>query len=109
METITFTATFTFPKESVLNFAEFMGYQNKIIEEVRENDTAISTHKEVDNPESAFDFIARLAKEHNELFVTKWADFLVEAEVQKQIGIIKPQLEQQIVQPVKDAIQVTYM
>ena len=95
METITFTATFTFPRSSIIGFAKFLGYP----------DTAITTDGV---PEEVFDFIARLAKEHNEKFVTTWANMLVQEQVQAQVDTIKPQVEAQILQPVKDAIQVTY-
>jgi hypothetical protein len=99
METITFTATFTFPKESVLVFAKFLQYEEYIMSENGEG---------IDNPESPYDYIAQLAKEHNESFATKWAEYLANEELQKQIAIIKPQIDSAIIEPVKQAIQVTY-
>lgn len=106
METITYKMQFTFPKASVIAFAKFIGYQEKISQVNPENPTGGLI--EVDNTENVFDYIARMAKEHNEKFVTVWADFLVQKELDKQVDVIKPQIEQAIVKPVKDAIQVTY-
>lgn len=107
METITFTATFTFSKESVIGFAQFLGYQSKIQQQRVLEDGSYS-YSEIDNPETVFDFLARLAKEHNEKFTTVWAEYLVQQEISKQVDILKPQFDAQIIQPVKDSIQVTY-
>ena len=106
METITFTAKFTFAKASVIAFAKFMGYTS-MISQYDQNVPTIPIG-EIPNPETEFDFIARLAKEHNEKFVTQWAQFLADAELKKQVDVIKPQIDQAIIQPVKDAIIVTY-
>lgn len=106
METITYKMQFTFPKASVIAFAKFIGYQEMVSEYSEENPTIpIGT---IQNPENVFDFVARMAREHNQKFVTIWADFLVQKELGKQIDAIKPQIEQAIVKPVVDAIQVTY-
>jgi hypothetical protein len=107
MEYITYTATFTFPKSSVLGFAKWMQYQETIPKGTALADGTI-TEEETVNPENAFDFIARKAKEHNEAFVTGWANFLRDQEVQKQSDVIREELDTQIVQPVRDAIDVTY-
>lgn len=111
---ITFTASFTFKRSSIEAFAKTpvaqggLGYRDTVITNGQDPDTGAPTQITVPNPEGVLDFIARLAKEHNEKFVTKWANFLVQNEVQKQVNIIQPQVEAVILQPVKDAIQVTY-
>ena len=114
MENITFTATFTFNKSSIETFARTpvaqggLGYQDNVVKIAADPITGLPTQTTIANSEGVFDFIARLAKEHNEKFVTKWANFIVQGEVQKQVDIIQPQVETAILQPVKDAIQVTY-
>ena len=81
-----------------------LGYQDTVVDMV--------TGEVSPNPEGIDDFIARKAKEHNMPFVTGWAKFLVQTNldgaIQQTVDTVKPQLDNAILKPVEDAIQVTY-
>lgn len=108
MTNVTFTATFTFPKESVQGFAQFIGYVDTIKQPVLHEDGTISHYVDAPNPQSAFDFICVKAKEHNEQFCSGWAHYLVQQAIDTQTAQLRPQLEEQILKPVKDAVVLTY-
>ena len=110
MNTTTFTASFTFPTDSIVGFGQYMKYQNIIGVNKKDADGNVLPYEFefIPNPESLFDYIARLAKAHNEKFVTQWANTLVNEQVKAQITPIQTAMEAQIIQPVKDAVQVTY-
>lgn len=101
MKTITFTHSFTFPEDSVLGFAAFLGYQDTIA------DTTQSPTVFSQNTETAVDFVTRKSKEHSLIFTTKWAKFLVDQEVKRQAAVIQAQFQDAIVKPVIDALVVT--
>lgn len=103
MNTTTFTATFTFPTDSVIGFATFIGYQATIMQPINDP-TQPFRLVSVPNPQSAIDYLVQKATEHNQSFVRQWADFLVQQNIETTV---KPQLDQQIVQPVLNAVQVT--
>lgn len=108
MKTITFTHTFTFPEQSVLGFAKFLGYvESSETPRFDSNGTFIETTI-TPNAESPVDYVSRLSKEHSLTFVTKWANWLAEKELEKQIDIIKPQIDEALVKPVEQALAVTY-
>jgi len=114
----TFTATFTFPTESIIAFAKApisqggLGYQDTIQVLSKNPITGIPMYVSQPNPEAPLDFVARKAKEHNEKFTSAWAKNLVQQQVQAQTAPITAHIhasvEAQILQPVIDAIQVTY-
>lgn len=108
MNTTTFTATFTFPTESIIGFANYLGYSETIDIPQYHEDGTIPYYSKEPNPENQFDFIKRLVREHNEKFVTQWAEHLSRIELEKQMKPIKEQIEQAVIAPVKNAIQITY-
>lgn len=80
-----FTATFQFDSEAILSFAKFLGYQ----------DGYEATPEE---------YLSTLFKEHANQFTTTYAKSLVDGELEKA----KEQLDLQIVQPIKEAISISY-
>lgn len=89
MKTITFTHTFTFPEDSVIGFANFLGYDSEKM------------------TETPIEYVTRLSREHSLQFTSRWAKELVRLEILKQVNVVRPQIEQAIVKPVEDALQVT--
>jgi hypothetical protein len=105
MNTITFTATFTFQESSVTGFAKFLGWQDQIPNPAYKDD---NTQPEmIPNPVSAQDHVSILAQKYMNGFTTKWAKSLVAQAVQAQTKKLTDQITQQIVKPVEDALTVT--
>jgi hypothetical protein len=103
MKTVTFTHTFTFPEAAVIGFALYLGYKEKLQQNVEGENRVI----EIDNPESAIESITRLSKENSLLFTSQWARHIADEELAKQLAVIKPQIDALILKPVEDALQVT--
>jgi hypothetical protein len=112
MNTTKFTASFTFSTESIIGFAKFLGYKETIPEPVYNEDGTVKLYEEVPNTQTALDYVKEKALTHIQLFVTGWADKLVQdglnEAIQQTTDEVKPQLEDAILKPVKEAIQVTY-
>lgn len=112
MNTTTFTATFTFPTDSIIGFATWLGYSSTIKQPVLNDDGSIKMYEDVQNPQSALDFVKGKATNHIQTFVTGWAEYLKKQAIKEQVDALtsqlSPQLDEQIIKPVKDAIQVTY-
>lgn len=87
MSNTTFTTTTTQPTELIPAFAEFLNYPLKKIEN--------ETHTE---------FVARMAKIHNEQFVTQFANHRIHTAIETY----KANLEQQILTPLENSVEVTF-
>ena len=115
MTNITFTHTFTFPKDKVKNFAIFLGWQEKLtrqIEVLDDNNVVINFEdEEYDNPETFSEYVDKLAKEHTLTFTKQWANKLKEDYINAQVAELKAQIEpvadEEIVKPVENALTTT--
>ena len=84
---ITFKQQFTFNEEAVKGFAIYLGWE------------------EDENTESFIDFVNNKAREHSLKFTKAWAEKLKQDYINQTVKEnIEPQLYQQIVKPVEDAL-----
>lgn len=110
METVTFKQQFTFPTESVKNFAIFLGWEEKLKRSVPKldeegKDMGDFIIEEYDNPETFVEFVEQRAKEHTLQFTKRWAEKLKSDIIAQQVAQkIEPTLNEQIVKPVEDAL-----
>lgn len=113
---ITFKQQITVPEELVEGLAVFLGYKPTLtrINEIVDDDTTdpVTVHHEEEeypNPETAIEYIDKLAKENTAKFFKPFGEKLVQDELTK-LGIdeqkkqAEAQLEQAIVMPVMDAL-----
>lgn len=100
---ITITHSFSFNDEAIKGFAIFLWWQEKIQQFANED---CIWYIEVDNPESYIDYVKRLSMQHSEAFTTGYASHIVEEMVATEADRIRPALEEQIIEPVKQALQV---
>ena len=114
---ITFKQQFTFADSSIKAFAVFLGWQEKLTRQIEITDQEETetqgklTHfenEEYDNPISFVDYVKEKAREHSLKFMTSWAEKLkadmLEVELNKVRVIAEPQLDEQIVKVVTDAL-----
>jgi hypothetical protein len=104
---ITFKQQFTFNEEAVKGFAIHLGWKEKILVPVEENNP-YSQMEEIDNPQTFIDYVDEKAREHTLLFTKSWANKLKDEYLNAQIQTLKddvePTLYLQIVKPVEDAL-----
>lgn len=100
MQTITFTATATFPKDAVLGFAQFMGYPTEV-----QQDPLTLTADQVSpvfipNPQSAEDFVAQAFKQSAVDFASKYVVYqtnnFLESQREKAVQDAQAQVAQAI-------------
>jgi len=112
MDKIKFKQEFTFERESVKNFAKFLGWQETITEQ---QEVLLEGHEfpqienvEVPNPQTFIQFVEQLAREHTLQFTKAWAENLKQQELRRQtselIAEIEPVLTEQIIKPVEDSL-----
>lgn len=110
---ITFKQTITVSDELVQGLAVFLGYQPTLTRDLpldpeREVRTEIQT-EEYPNPETAEEYVDRLAKDHTANFFKAFGDKLVQDELTK-LGIdeqkeqSKKQLEDAVIKPVTEVL-----
>jgi len=87
MEYIEYTAKTIQQKTLIQGFAEYLNYNELKLEE--------ETHE---------DFVARKFKEHADTFTTQWANH----RIRQATEAYKENLEQQTLEPIKEATTVTY-
>jgi hypothetical protein len=112
---ITFKQQFTFPEESVKNFALYLGWQEKVtiyntVE--TESEFGINTTQvpeEIDNPQGFAEYVDEKAKAHSLAFTKSYAEHLKQEEINRQVeelrASIEPTLEAQMITPVIEALQ----
>lgn len=97
----TFKQEITVSDELVQMFAIFLGYQPKI--------TEYPELTEIDNPESAEEYVDKMAKTHTQAFLKPFANFLVGEEIAKlNIEQAKKQIEDAIVTPVMESLTTSF-
>jgi hypothetical protein len=105
MKTITFKQQFTFNEEAVMGFAIFLGWRDMIETQSEYKDGEMARTIMIENPESFTDFVDRKAREHSLEFTKSWAEKLKQDYINKTVAEnIEPQLHEQIVKPVEDAL-----
>jgi len=77
----TFTFSFTYPDDKVLEFAKFLGYP-EMIDEYSENDEGVRTRTEISNPQSPNEFLREQATAHINQFTTKYANYRKQMDMQ---------------------------
>jgi hypothetical protein len=117
MTQITFKQQFTFEEEAVKGFALFLGWKEKLFNQIEVTDQEATdtqaklTHfeqEEVDNTETYIDYVSRRAKENSLAFTKQWAEKLKQDYISTQLSDlqtkIEPTLQAQIIKPVEDAL-----
>ena len=99
MDNITFTATATFPKPSVVAFAMALGWTAKI-EDPNQVESGSAIIEKIDNPVTPEQFVAIKFKENSVTFASQASILLVERDIEEArltaIADVKIAIEQAI-------------
>jgi hypothetical protein len=102
----TFTFSFSYPDDAVLEFAKFLSYP-ETVDEYTTDENGNRTRTEVPNPQSANDFLAQKGTEHINLFTTQHANYRKSVDIQAKSQEVAKAYDDGIIAQIKSSLTST--
>lgn len=99
----TFTFSFTYPDDKVLEFAQFLNYP-ETVDEYSTDEEGNRTRTEVPNPQSPNDFLQEKASEHINLFTTQYAEHRKRQDMMESSKSISEAYDQGVISDIKNSL-----